>query len=80
MEANPGCGVEPDGRPPAIVIVETFEETRGWPVRVGGGELPGEPLSMLRIVRMLFSPWLAWCEWPRLLLRSARAADSRPQR
>ena len=61
--------------PPPIIIVETLEETHGWPVRDTGVELPGERLPVLRVIRMLFMPWMALCEWPQLLLRSVAPRD-----
>jgi hypothetical protein len=79
--AADGSGVGAGEAPlPPIIIVEPFEETHGWPVRDTGVELPGERLPVLRVIRMLFMPWMALCEWPRLLLRSMAPGDDRPQR
>jgi len=74
-----GVGADDQTLPP-IIIVEPFEETHGWPVRDTGVELPGERLPVLRVVRMFLMPWMALCEWPRLLLRSIAPRDPGTQR
>jgi hypothetical protein len=74
-----GAGADGSTLPP-IIIVEPFEETHGWPVPGTGVDLPGERLPVLRVVRMFFMPWMALCEWPRLLLRSIAPRDGGAQR
>lgn len=65
------AGQQTAGGEGEIVVVQTFEETHGWPARLSDEELPPARLSLLTVLRLMVLPACELLAWPRVLVLDA---------
>jgi hypothetical protein len=55
-----------------VVVVQTIQETHGWPARLTDEELPPpSPLPLLTVGKLIVLPCCEMLSWPRMILRDA---------